>query len=131
MDEIDIEYQKYLAKLEILKVHNNLDPVSTFFLNTWKRKFQEIKDKEFKKLSFDEINSKILEEEKGKANKNLNEHIFLEYFQYKYEKHCEKIIIADELSRTSIFNDFKKQKEANIFNQSSKIFNIFRTNFWN
>ncbi len=39
--EFNRDYHNYLIKLEKLKLHNNLDIVSTFFLNSWKRKFQE------------------------------------------------------------------------------------------
>ena len=121
MDEFEIEYQKYLSKLEILKEHNNLDFISSFFLNSWKRKFQENKDKELKNLNYEEVQNKILEDEKSKIKKNhlINEHIFLEYFQYKYEKHSQKINIANDFSRTSIFNDDRKENASKILKISS------------
>ena len=61
MDEIDLEFQKYLDKLEILKAQNNYDQISLFFLNTWKRKFQERKDKEALKSEGD----KVIDKEKA------------------------------------------------------------------
>lgn len=110
--EFNRDYHNYLIKLEKLKMHNNLDLVSTFFLNSWKRKFQERKDKEALKFNVDEAQNKILEDEKGNINKNIlfNEHTFLEYLQYKYDKHCQNINFADIHSRTRILKAEKERK---------------------
>ncbi len=107
--EFNRDYHNYLIKLEKLKLHNNLDIVSTFFLNSSKRKFQENKDKEEKKLNTEEVNNKEIEDQNEIIEKNrlFNEHTFLEYLQYKYDRHCQNINFADVHARTRIILDFK------------------------
>ncbi len=106
------DYHNYLNKLEKLKLHNNLDIVSTFFLNSWKRKFQENKDKEEKKLNTEEANKKAIEDQNEIKDKNLlfNEHTFLEFLQYKYDRHCQNINFADIHARTRIVLDDKNRE---------------------
>ena len=87
--------------------------MSVFFLNNMKRKFQENKDKEVKKLTLKEIEQKALDEEREKINENLllNEHTFLEFFQYKYDKHTDKINFADDFARNTIFKKLEELKK--------------------
>lgn len=121
-----------MQKLEILKVHNNFDLVSTFFLNTWKRKFQEKKDNDAKKLSLEEQQIKALEEQKTKMKNKLmiNEHMFLEYLQYKYDKHNKKIQFADVYERTRIImkDHEPRRNRARRLSSHSFYFRVIWTN---
>lgn len=87
--------------------------MSIFFLNNTKRKFQETKDLEQKKLSVKEVEDKAIKEEREKINENLllNEHTFLEFFQYKYDKHTDKVNFADDFSRDTIFKKLENLKK--------------------
>lgn len=127
-NETNRDYHNYLMKLEKLKLHNNLDAVSTFFLNSSKRKFQENKDKEQKKLNTEEANNKLIEDQNDIINKNLlfNEHTFLEYLQYKYDKHSQNINFADVHLRERIILDDKDpeftRKSQSLILNISKIY---------
>jgi hypothetical protein len=48
----------------------------------------------------------------------INEHLFLEYFQYKYDKHNRYIHFADVFARTSILMRDRESRKS----RANKIF---------